>query len=341
MARETRVGLLAGLAFIICFAVILANRGREGMIERYLPGVVSGYRDAAGTAQQPTSDSLRQRSPDAGSDPGSDATPAAARRVENLARNGRVDSPPMEQPSNRRDNTADDAQGRDAGSPRELTERAADQGAYARADEYESRQRALERRLDELAAIMHAEGRKEPTALVAEPIGSKLAPRSLSSSTPDAEVTRYRVASGDTLSKIAQMHYGTKSRRAIDGIFDANRGSLADPNALHVGVELVLPIIQGISAPSRVDVNRTREVPVPSRKPSEADESRRPRHRYYQIRKNDRYISIARDQLGDEGRWQEIYELNKDKFPDARKIREGVRIKLPGTRVADSRRGRS
>ena len=28
MAGETKVGLLAGLAFIICFAVILANRGQ-------------------------------------------------------------------------------------------------------------------------------------------------------------------------------------------------------------------------------------------------------------------------------------------------------------------------
>ena len=29
MARETKVGLVVGLAFIICFAVILANRGRQ------------------------------------------------------------------------------------------------------------------------------------------------------------------------------------------------------------------------------------------------------------------------------------------------------------------------
>ena len=29
MARETKVGLLAGLAFIICFAILLANRGRQ------------------------------------------------------------------------------------------------------------------------------------------------------------------------------------------------------------------------------------------------------------------------------------------------------------------------
>ena len=36
MARETKVGLLAGLAFIICFAIILANRGRQHLIPAQL-----------------------------------------------------------------------------------------------------------------------------------------------------------------------------------------------------------------------------------------------------------------------------------------------------------------
>ena len=61
--------------------------------------------------------------------------------------------------------------------------------------------------------------------------------------------------------------------------------------------------------------------------------------RWYQIKKNDRYVSIARDELGDEARWQEIFELNKKTFPDASRIRAGVRIKLPAVAVADSSRG--
>jgi nucleoid-associated protein YgaU len=47
------------------------------------------------------------------------------------------------------------------------------------------------------------------------------------------------------------------------------------------------------------------------------------------VRKNDRYASIARDVLGDGNRWDEIYAMNKDKFPDPHRIREGVRIKVP------------
>jgi hypothetical protein len=44
-------------------------------------------------------------------------------------------------------------------------------------------------------------------------------------------------------------------------------------------------------------------------------------------------MGIAREQLGDVRRWREIYELNKDKFPDPQFIREGVRIKLPAAPV--------
>ena len=67
MAKETKVGLLTGLAFIVCFAVILANRGTvhrppadagygmyeeldRGGVDAY-PRSAQGYRDS-GTAYQ-------------------------------------------------------------------------------------------------------------------------------------------------------------------------------------------------------------------------------------------------------------------------------------------------
>ena len=42
MARETKVGLLTGLAFIICFAIILANRGRQEPGTTHWPYLVDG-----------------------------------------------------------------------------------------------------------------------------------------------------------------------------------------------------------------------------------------------------------------------------------------------------------
>ncbi len=50
---------------------------------------------------------------------------------------------------------------------------------------------------------------------------------------------RYKVQSGDTLSKVAQRFYGDSSK--YREIFDANRDTLKDPNKINVGQELTLP----------------------------------------------------------------------------------------------------
>jgi nucleoid-associated protein YgaU len=49
----------------------------------------------------------------------------------------------------------------------------------------------------------------------------------------------YTVERGDTLSEIAQRHYGRA--RHWRAIFDANRGILDDPDRIHPGQVLTLP----------------------------------------------------------------------------------------------------
>jgi LysM repeat protein len=49
----------------------------------------------------------------------------------------------------------------------------------------------------------------------------------------------YKVAAGDTLSKIAKEFYGNASD--YNKIFEANRDKLSDPNKIQVGQELVIP----------------------------------------------------------------------------------------------------
>ncbi|HLH02428.1 MAG TPA: LysM peptidoglycan-binding domain-containing protein [Bryobacteraceae bacterium] len=49
----------------------------------------------------------------------------------------------------------------------------------------------------------------------------------------------YKVAPGDTLSKIAKEYYGNAND--YNKIFDANRDKLSDPNKIQVGQELVIP----------------------------------------------------------------------------------------------------
>ena len=50
---------------------------------------------------------------------------------------------------------------------------------------------------------------------------------------------RYTVKAGDSLSRIAQREYGDGSKwRAI---FEANRGTIDDPDLIHPGQELTIP----------------------------------------------------------------------------------------------------
>lgn len=50
----------------------------------------------------------------------------------------------------------------------------------------------------------------------------------------------HTVAKGDTLGKIAKFYYGDAKR--YTDIFEANRGSLANPDAIAVGQQLVIPL---------------------------------------------------------------------------------------------------
>ena len=50
---------------------------------------------------------------------------------------------------------------------------------------------------------------------------------------------KYTVKSGDTLSKIAKQYYGEAGKYMK--IFEANKGTLKDPDKIQVGQELVIP----------------------------------------------------------------------------------------------------
>jgi hypothetical protein len=52
-----------------------------------------------------------------------------------------------------------------------------------------------------------------------------------------------------------------------------------------------------------------------------------------------RLAAEAQRQLGQEGRWRELYELNRRIFPEPNRIRVGARVKLPsdGNRGSEDR----
>jgi len=383
MARETKVGLLAGLAFIICFAIILANGGRQKPVTTHLPYLVdqganmprhtqdlayrklppsqrltpaelsSGYRTSNA---QPISVShpirIDQRDASSGADylPGSGAEVALPTRPLRSTASRDLENHRTETNTTRSNLPASGrgtpvASGHPAasgGSPPlganpNFQDPATNTG-FSQPGDQDQRQRALQDLLDRRTSnsVRQAAAtggmRQTPPMPASRPLRQ---PHASQRQTHRPGSARYKVKPGDTLSRIAFAHYGSRSITVINGIFEANRSTLSTPDLLPVGAELVLPVLDGLATPQRSNQGRERPPTLtPRRNQQTAQEPRD--FRWYQVERDDRYVSIAREKLGDAGRWREIFELNKDKFPNPDRIRHGVRIKLPLGPVASA-----
>lgn len=387
MAQETRIGLLVGLAFIICFAVVLANRGKQDPLSNPMPYGMFVSRDAGnaaptqppapGTAVVPSQPATIAPVPASDRDSSTHAPPAtrahfpgAVSKVSpvevspaRLVQQGdsstrKLAMAGVQDPAGSHDSSIEREswQGHQESDPVSVSP--SDRPRFELTPMELERARRLEQMLIEKGArqqepvpggsgertgglrpgdgsvVRDAKQPPQHTTLIA-----KQQVRPLPKVTDD-KIVRYVVRSGDTLSKIALEGYGTKSPAVVEAIFKANQGVLESPDELKVGDELILPPVPGFDDPSL----RQDRGPRPSAEPDASEQSNKEdppeqRFRWYQVRKKDRYASIAREQLGDEQRWREIYELNKDKFPDANVIRPGVRIKLPVVDAADSTGG--
>jgi len=137
------------------------------------------------------------------------------------------------------------------------------------------------------------------------------------------------VDKGETIWKIAQRHYPGATRETVRAILAANP-ALKDPSRLRIGMELVLP---QPDAPDEASAKPDAESAPLASGEGPPDVAEKPAHddsgRWYEVKKGDLYSTIAQEQLGSSKRWRELFELNKDIFPDPARIQHGVRIRLP------------
>lgn len=147
----------------------------------------------------------------------------------------------------------------------------------------------------------------------------------------------YTVCDGDNLAEIAKKFYGAieGNRRAnVLRIFEANRRVLTSPNRLAVGQKLVIPPLEasaahgaeigGIFSSSmfeKVESIGKRHLPAEDRKPQPNKE--------YVVQEGDSLWRVAAAQLGDGGRYREIYRLNAGIIEDEDLLRVGTRLTLP------------
>jgi len=117
-----------------------------------------------------------------------------------------------------------------------------------------------------------------------------------------AKTRKYKIRSGDILGTIAKRQLG--SSRYASRIVDLNPG--LNPKSLQIGQEILLPA----------------GAEVVAKQPASTSS-----YRLYTIRPRDSFERIARVQLGDRSRVQELLAMNPN--VDPRRLLPGKKIKLP------------
>lgn len=126
------------------------------------------------------------------------------------------------------------------------------------------------------------------------------------------------VQKGDILGEISKKYYGTTTR--WPEIVRANPG--VDPNRLSVGQKLTIPaatsvgqagVVAAASAPPALSATGGSALPK----------------RSYTVQKGDSLFEIAKRFYGDGSRLKDIQAANRERIPDANRLREGMEIVIP------------
>lgn len=354
MTRETKIGLLVGLGFIVVFAVVLSHNGTA-------PAPSEGLTPIA------------NRAPDAEVTPGA-GTPLTELPV--IAETPRLESGPLGLGS-LPESTGELAEG--------WTENSYVGGMVApesldRTGIFAARISDEPTRPDEMLAIHHAREvvrvapnpaapldpdpvlrpdgptPTEDPSEVAELQTTPPAPAQTVAQGPIEPPGPYLVKRGDNLVTIAKELYGNSSPRVVDHLVKANklknRDFVVEGQSLKtppLPPDLFEPVIhstraqedirlvqqrldesidsrkapRALRAPESANTSESKQKPDKPKSKEKPDE----RFRWYEVQPKDTFSSIAEKHLGSTVRWSEIQELNKNIDPG--KMLPGTKIKLP------------
>ena len=176
------------------------------------------------------------------------------------------------------------------------------------------------------------------------PIGTQ-PPAARTQHVPMGAMREYKAQSGDSLSKLAVKYMGSNSKANRDAIIRVNPTLQQNPDRIVEGRTYVLPPAQTAVAeatptavpPATPAGARTAQTePTTARRPETAAPAAGENFTWYTVKENENLWKIASEQLGSGNAWSQIRDLNQDILKGEDQVRANTRIRLPNKPVASA-----
>lgn len=169
-----------------------------------------------------------------------------------------------------------------------------------------------------------AQNHNEPL-VPANPNGSTTPSAPVATASTPGGMRSYKAEPGDTVSKMAGRFLGANTKANREAIIRANPSLQADPNRVVAGRTYLIP------SPASQNAQAT-----PPSEPTQTVSTSTPRagETTYTAREGDSLWRIAEEQLGDGRLYTVIKDLNKDVLNGGETVRPGMVLRIPARQVA-------
>ena len=165
------------------------------------------------------------------------------------------------------------------------------------------------------------------------PIPPANPPASNNSTALPPGVKQVKAEEGDTVTKLAAKYMGGNSKANRDAIIKANPNLGPDGRKLFAGQTYLIPVPTAAQGPVAISQNQPAPRPAPAAPPVAAVPAG---VTMYTVKDNDSLWKIAAEQLGSGNRWAEIRDMNSDVLKGSEQLHANMRLKLPGKTVASN-----
>ena len=186
-------------------------------------------------------------------------------------------------------------------------------------------QRLVDQHKDDLVTI----GNNKP------PVGISGTPGPTPSGGTPIAGRQIKAEEGDTVTKLALKYMGANTRANRDAIIKANPSMTPDGHLVISGRTYIIPGAAPATPTIATANPPATPAPQPVQKPAPAP-TPAPAANLYTVKENDSLWKIASEQLGSGARYTEIRDLNPDVLKGSDNVHIGMRLKLPPKTVAST-----